>query len=47
MQAVRASDFVAVKEVLSKPDAPKLARAKNYYGKICNHDVIIFQLDQV
>lgn len=36
LHAVRNDDINTVKEVLNRPEAAKLARAKNYYGKSTN-----------
>lgn len=33
LTAIRQDDFKKVEELLARPDAVKLARAKNYYGK--------------
>lgn len=33
LHAIRTQDMETVKEILSRTDAVKLARAKNYYGK--------------
>ncbi|CRL04180.1 CLUMA_CG017287, isoform B [Clunio marinus] len=47
LHAVRHSDINTVKEVLSLPDAAKLARAKNYYGRCSIHIAVLLENEEI
>jgi hypothetical protein len=42
--AIRRDDLETVKEILSRNDATKLARAKNYYGRLHPRHKLILSL---
>lgn len=42
LQAVRDNEITTVEEILSRNDAAKLARAKNYYGETINFESTSF-----